>query len=157
MHFISRQFNIWYDITARSTNLKVLWCSGYEVCLTLRRSPVQTCTASRQVFDKMMFFYLIKNKIKHFISSQSNIWYEFAVGSTNLKVLWCSSLNDCVTRRRSPVQAWTASRKTFHNSMSLLDLKKSCTLYLVNSIFDMILLLRSTKPEVLWCSGYHVC
>ena len=122
--FISCQPNIWYEITARSTNLKVLWCSGNHVCVTRRRSPVQSWTASRQVFDKMIFFYLIKNKIKHFISSQSNIWYEFAVGSTNLNVLWCSSFHDCVTRRRSPVQAWTASRKTFHNIMSLLDLKK---------------------------------
>ena len=145
-HFISCQSNIWYEITARRTTLKVLWCSGYHVCVTRRRSPVQAWTASRQVFDKMMFFYLIKNKIKHFISSQSNIWYEIPARNTNLRVLWCSSFHDCLTRRRSPVQAWIASRKTFHNSMSLLDLKKSCTLYLVNLTFDRILLLQSTKP-----------
>ena len=181
-HFISSQSNIWYEITARRTNLKVMWCSGYHVCLTRRRSPfqvgkhqgklftisclyltkksctlylvnstfdmilllrstkpkvlwcrgyhvcltrrrspVQAWTAARQVFDKMIFFYLIKNKIKHFISSQSNIWYEIAARSTNLKVLWCSSFHDCLIRRRCPVQAWTASRKTFHNITSLLD------------------------------------
>ena len=121
MHFISSQSNIWYEITARRTNLKVLWRSGYDVCLTRRRSPVQAWTASRQVFDKMLFFYLIKTKIKHFISNQSNIWYEITARKTNRKMPWCSGNKVCVARRTSPVQSRTASRKGCNKTMSLLD------------------------------------
>ena len=87
-HFISSQSKIWYEITARSTNRTVLWCYGYHFCLTRRGSPVQAWTASRQVFDKLKFFYLIKIKIKHFISSQCNSWYEITAQRTNRKVLW---------------------------------------------------------------------
>ena len=140
-HFISNQSNIWYEITARSTNRKVLWCSGYHVCLTRRRSPVQAWTASRQIFDKMMFFYLIKTKIKHFISNQSNIWYEITARSTNRKVLWCSGYHVCLTRRCSPVQAWTASRKIFDKMMFFYLIKtiklRSSILFLINPTFDM--------------------
>ena len=119
-HFISNQSNIWYETTARRINRKVLWCSGYHVCLTRRRSPVQVGTASRQVFDKMMFSYLIKTKIKHFISNQCNIWYEITARRTNRKVLWCSGYHVCFTRRRSPVQAWTASRQNFDKMVFFL-------------------------------------
>ena len=156
MHFISRQFNIWYDITARSTNLKVLWCSGYEVCLTLKMSAVQTCTASRQVFDKMMFFYLIKNKIKHFISSQSNIWYEITARRTNLKVMWCSGYHVCLTRRRSAVQAGQHQGKLF--TISCLYLTKKIMHFIsrqFNIWYDITA--RNTNLKVLWCSGYQVC
>ena len=158
MHFISRQFNIWYDITARNTNLKVLWCSGYQVCLTLRRSPVQTCTASRQVFDKMMFFYLIKNKIKHFISSQSNIWYEITARRANLKVMWCSGYQVCLTLRRSPVQTCTASRQVF-DKMMFFYLIKNKIKHFISSQSNVWyeITARRTNLKVMWCSGYHVC
>ena len=116
-HIISNQSNIWYENTARRTNRKVLWCSGYHVCFTRRGSQVQAWTASRQVFDKMMFFYLIKTKFKHIISSQSNIWYEITARRTNRKVLWCSGYYVCFTRRGSAVQAWTASRQAFDKMM----------------------------------------
>ena len=157
-HFISSLSNIWYEITARSTNLKVLWCSGYHVCVTRRRSPVQAWTASRLVFDKMMFFYLIKIKIKHFISSQSSIWYEIAARSTNLKVLWCSGYHVCLTRRRSAVQAWTAARQVFDKMMFFTWLKlRSSILFLVNPTFDKKLLLealisRSCGGAVITCA-----
>ena len=142
-HFISNQSNIWYEITARRTNRKVLWCSGYHVCFTRRGSPVQACTASRQVFDKMMFFYLIKTKIKHLISNQSHIWYEITARRTNRKVLWCSGYDVCITRRRSPVQAWTASRQVFDKKMFFFTWSKlkSSIWFLINQTFDMKLLL----------------
>ena len=119
-HLISNQPNFWYKITARRTNRKVLWCSRYHVCFTRRGSAVQAWTASRQVFDKMMFFYLIKTNIKHFISNQSNIWYEITARRTNRKVLWCIGYDVCLTRRRSPVQALTASRQVFDKMMFFL-------------------------------------
>ena len=143
-HFISSQSNIWYEITARRPNLKVLWCSGYHVCLTRRRSPVQAWKASRQVFDKMMFFYLIKNKIKRFISSLSNIWYEITARSTHLKVLWCSGYHVCLTRRRFPVHVWRASGQIFDKIMFFTWSKlRSSILFLVNPTFDMKLLLEA--------------
>ena len=119
-----------------------MWCSGYHVCFTRRGSPVQAWTASRQVFDKKMFFYLIKTKIKHFISNQSNIWYEITARRTNRKVLWCSGYHVCFTRRGSPVQAWTASRQVFDKKMFFTWLKlRSSILFLINPTFDMKLLL----------------
>ena len=121
--FIFNQSNIWYEITARRTNRKVLWCSGYHVCFTRRGSPVQAWKASRQVFDKMMFFYLIKTKIKHFISNQSNIWYEITARRTNLKVMWCSGYHVCFTRRGSPFQACTVSRQVFERKMFFYQIK----------------------------------
>ena len=120
MHFLLNPKN-WYEISAQSIYRKVLWWYGYHVCLTRRRSPVQAWTASRQSFDKMMYFYLIKTKIKHFISNQSNIWYEITAQSTNRKVLLWKGYHLFLTRRGSPVQAWTAARKFFHKMMSLLD------------------------------------
>ena len=157
-HFISSLSNIWYEITARRTNLKFMWCSGYHVLLTRRRSAVQAWTASRLVFDKMMFFYLIKIKIKHFISSQSSIWYEIAARSTNLKVLWCSDFHVCLTRRRSAVQAWTASRQVFDKMMFfyLIKIKIKHFISSQSNIWYEIAA-RSTNLKVLWCSGYHVC
>ena len=141
-HFISNQSNIWYEITARRTNRKVLWCSGYHVCLTRRRSAVQAWTASRRVFDKMMFFYLIKTKIKHFISNQSNIWYEITARRTNRKVQWCSGYHVCLTHRRFQVQAWTAARQVFDKMIFFTWLKlRSSILFLINPTFDMKLLL----------------
>ena len=116
-HFISSLSNNWYEITAQRTYRKVPWCSGYHVCLTRRRSAVQASKSSRLDFDKMIIFYLIKIKIKHFISSQSSIWYEIAARSTNLKVLWCTVYHVCLTRRRSAVQAWTPSRQVFDKMM----------------------------------------
>ena len=158
MHFISSQSNIWYEITARRTNLKVLWCSGYDVCLTRRRSPVQAWTASRQVFDKMLFFYLIKTKIKHFISNQSNIWYEITARRTDRKVLWCSGYDVCLTRRRSPVQAWTASRQVFDKMLFFYLIKTKIKHFISNqSNIWYEITARRTDRKVLWCSGYHVC
>ena len=157
-HFISNQFNIWYEITARRTNRKVLWCSGYHVCITCRRSPVPAWTASRQVFDKMMFFYLIKTKIKHFISNQSNIWYEITARRTNRKVLWCSGYHVCLTRRRCLVQAWTASRQVFDKMMFFYLIKTKIKHFISNqSIIWYEITARRTNRKVQWCSGYHVC
>ena len=120
----------------------MLWCSGYHVCFTRRGIPVQASTASRQVFDKMMFFYLIKTKIKHFISNRSNIWYEITARRTNRKVLWCSGYHVCLTRRRSPGQALTASRQVFDKIMFFTWLKlRSSILFQINPTFDMKLLL----------------
>ena len=157
-HFISNQSKIWHQITARRTNRKVLWCSGYHVCLTRRRSPVQVWTASRQVFDKMMFFYLIKTKIKHFISNQSKIWHQITARRTNRKVLWCSGYHVCFTRRGSPVQAWTASRQVFDKMMFFYLIKTKIKHFISNpsKIWHQITA-RRTNRKVLWCSGYHVC
>ena len=153
-HFIFNQSSIWYEITARTTNRKVLWCSGYHVCLTRRGSPVQAWTASRQVFDKMMFFYLIKTKIKHFISNQSNIWYEITARRTNRKVLWCSGYHVCLTRRRSPVEACTASSKFLTKWCFFTWLKlRSSNLFLINPAFDMKLLLEKLIAR---CCGVAV-
>ena len=157
-HFISNQSNIWYEITARRTDRKVLWCSGYHVCLTRRRSPVQAWTASRQVFDKMMFFYLIKTKIKHFISNQSNIWYEITARRTNRKVMWCSGYHVCFTRRGSPVQAWTASRQVFDKMMFFYLIKTKIKHFISNqSNIWYEITARRTNRKVLWCSGFDVC
>ena len=92
-----------------------------------------------------MFFYLIKTKIKHFISNQSNIWYEITARRTNRKVLWCSGYHVCFTRRGSRVQAWTASRQVFDKKMFFLTRLKlrSSILFLVNPTFDRKLLLEA--------------
>ena len=37
---------------------KVLWCSGYHVCLTRKRSPVRSWAAPKYVFSTFYFFKL---------------------------------------------------------------------------------------------------
>ena len=74
-HFISSQCNIWYENTAQRTNRKVMWCNGYHFCLTRRGLQFKTGQHRGKFFTKWCF-YLIKFKIMHFISGQSNIWYE---------------------------------------------------------------------------------
>ena len=155
-HFNSSQSNIWYEFTARRTNRIVLWCSGYHVCLTRRRCPGQAWTASRQVFDKMMFFYLIKTKIKHFISNQSNIWYEITAQRTNLKVCGVVVIPLHYTQRVLSLSLDSIKLIFSQNDVFTWLKIKSSILYLVNSAFDMKLLLRSTNHKVLWWSGYHV-
>ena len=134
----------------------MLCCSGYHVWLTRRRSPVQAWTASRQVFDKMMFFYRIKTKIKHFISNQFNIWYEITARRTNPKLLWCSGYQVCLTRRRSPVQAWTASRQVFDKMMFFYLIKTKIKYFISNqsNIWYEVTAQR-TNRKVLWRNGYH--
>ena len=85
-HFISSQSNLWQEITAQRTNLKV--CGVVVITSALQAESLQFKPGQHQgkLIDKMMFFYLIKIKIKHFISSQSNIWQEITAQSTNLKV-----------------------------------------------------------------------
>ena len=99
-------------------------------------------------------FYLIKITIKHFISSLSNIWYEITARSTNIKVLWCSGYHVCLTRRRFPVQAWTASMQVFDKMMFFTWLKiRSSVLFHVNPTFDMKLLLEAPISR---CCGVAV-
>ena len=156
-HFISSQPNIWQEITSRRTNRKVLWCSGYHFCLTRRRSPFQACTVSRQVFERKMFFYQIKTKIKHFISSQPNIWQEITAQGLILRS-GCSGYHVCFTRRGSPVQARTASRQVSDKMMVFYLIKTKIKHFISNqpNIWYEITA-RRTNRRVLWCSGYHVC
>ena len=98
MHFISSQSNIWYEITAQSTNRKVLWRSGYHFRQTRRSSPVQAWQHQGRLWTNWCF-YLIQFKNKHFISGQSSVWYEIIARSTNRKVLWWNSYHFFLTGR----------------------------------------------------------
>ena len=153
MHFLLNPKN-WYEISARSNYRKVLWWYGYHFCLTRRRSPVQAWTASRQVFDKMKFFYLIKIKIKHFLSSQS-IWYEITAQRTNRKVLCCNGYHFCLTRRGSEAQARQHQGKFLTNWGFYLSQFKimhfisgQANIWIENTA-------QSTNRKVLWWKGYH--
>ena len=133
----------------------MLWCSSYHVCLTSRRSQVQAWTASTQVFDKMKFFYQIKIKIKHFISSQSNIWYEITAQRTFCQVLWRNGYHFCLTRRRSTVQAWQHPGKFLTNCCFYLLQFKIMHFISGQSNIRYEITAQSTNRKVLWCSSYH--
>ena len=119
-HFISSQSNIWQEITAQRTNLKV--CGVVVIKSAFHAEGLQFKPRQHwgKCLTKWSSFYLIKTKIKHFISSQSNIWYEFTARSTNRKVLWCNGYHFCVTRRWSAVQAWH-HQENLGKLMFLLD------------------------------------
>ena len=102
------------------------------------------------------FFYLIKIKIKHFISSQSNLWQEITAQRTNLKV--CG-----VVVITSALQAESLQFKPGQHQGKLIDKMKffftwlkfrSSILFLVNPTFDRKLLLKVLilRSVVYWLS-----
>ena len=74
--------------------------------------------------NKNSVFVCSKLYSKDFIQVKSTFENKFLPWIINLKVLRSRGYQVCFTRRRSPVQAWTASSKSFGNKIFVLCLIK---------------------------------
>ena len=86
-------------------DVMVLWCSGYHICITCRRSPVRSWTRSS-------FMKIISEFASWKANSQSPLYMD----------PWYSGYHICLTCRRSPVRAWADSYVLFSYILLLISL-----------------------------------
>ena len=105
--------------------------------------------------NKNSVFVCSKLYSKDFIQIKSTFENKFLPQIINLRVLWSRGYHVCFTLTRSPVQAWTASRKSLENKVWFW---KIIFKWFHSSQQNLKKLLRSNSNlNVLLCSSYHVC
>ena len=130
-----------------------LWCSGYRLLNTQKVSS-SNLDSIKAKFRQNDVFYLIKIKIKHLISGQSNIWYAITASKYQSQVVPKFTSGEHAEKLK--FKPGEHQRKVLTVGFTWLKLK-TYNWFLVNPASDMKTMLRSTNRELAFCNGYHVC
>ena len=102
-------------------------------------------------FYKLNFFYLIKIKIKHFISSQTDIWYITAQRTNRKGAVVLRSAFRPNTQRVSSWSLDSIKQNVSQNDVFTWLKIKSCILLLLNPKILYEITARGNNRKVLWC------